>query len=254
MARSPSASRVLFLVVVAALLAALANFAAPSRRKLAWVGEYPRALDVGPPTESGNGKRETGTRESPTTPPGARNAEPVQKAPAQTAVDGGSPLASGRSPLASGGSPLATPSGGAAMPPPAAAPAAAAVDSGKTFPPHPDKPAVEISPGDVEVLYRRKALFLDARRSEVYAEAHIAGARSFPVWEADVADRVKALYEEGLDQQAPIVVYCSGGNCEDSHMLAEKLYMVGFDNVLIYKEGFPDWQKRSLPVSKGASP
>ena len=54
------------------------------------------------------------------------------------------------------------------------------------------------------------------------------------------------------DQSAPIVVYCSGGDCEDSHMLSEKLYIVGFDNVLVYKDGYPDWVKRGLPVTKGA--
>ncbi len=97
-------------------------------------------------------------------------------------------------------------------------------------------------------------LFLDARRSSVFEEGHVAGARSFPVWESDIEDRVKKLFEEGLDQRAPVVIYCSGGNCEDSHMLAERLYKVGFDNVLIYKDGFPDWQKRGLPVSKGANP
>lgn len=227
MARPPSASRVLFLLVVAALLAAVANLAAPGQRKLAWVGEYPRALEVGAPAETGQETRDTGDGTRDTT------------SPAPAAADTGSLATTDRS-------------GPAPTPPPAAAPAVA--DSGKTFPPHPDKAAVEIAPEDVVLLHHRKALFLDARRSEVYAEAHIAGARSFPVWEADVADRVKALYEEGLDQQAPIVVYCSGGNCEDSHMLAEKLYMVGFDNVLVYKDGFPDWQKRGLPVAKGANP
>ena len=150
-----------------------------------------------------------------------------------------------------------TPAAGVSPPPAAAAPTpvpAGPADSARSFPPHPDKAAVEITPADVERLFRRKALFLDARRSSVYAEGHIAGARSFPVWEADIEARVKALYEEGLDQQAPVVVYCSGGNCEDSHMLAEKLYMVGFDNVLIYKDGFPDWQKRRLTISKGTDP
>ena len=88
----------------------------------------------------------------------------------------------------------------------------------------------------------------------MYADGHIAGARSFPVWESDIDARVKGLYEEGLDQRAPVVVYCSGGNCEDSHMLAEKLYMVGFDNVLIYKDGFPDWEKRRLAVTRGGNP
>ena len=93
--------------------------------------------------------------------------------------------------------------------------------------------------------------FLDARRSVVYRQGHIARARAFPVWEADIDERIKALALEGLDTSAPIVVYCSGGDCKDFHMLAEKLHMVGFDNVLVYKDGFPDWQKRGLPVEEG---
>lgn len=144
--------------------------------------------------------------------------------------------------------------GDASTPPQTGAVGAVGPDLARAFPPHPDKAAIEIPPADVLRLYREKMLFLDARRSSVYADGHIAGARSVPVWESDVDDRVRKLFEEGLDQRAPVVAYCSGGNCEDSHMLAEKLYKVGFDNVLIYKDGFPDWQKRGLPVSKGANP
>jgi len=29
---------------------------------------------------------------------------------------------------------------------------------------------------------------------------------------------------------------------------------VGFDNVLIYKDGYPDWIQRGLPVTKGSEP
>lgn len=122
------------------------------------------------------------------------------------------------------------------------------------FPPHPDRAWVEIAFDDVKRLFDEKALFLDARRTMVYAEGHIPGARSFPVWESDIDQRVKTLYEEGLNQRVPVVVYCSGGACEDSHMLAEKLFMVGFDNVLVYRDGFPDWQKHELPVTKGSNP
>ena len=85
----------------------------------------------------------------------------------------------------------------------------------------------------------------------------IAGARSFSVWEADVDDKVNALYEERSDpaeQNKPIVIYCSGGACEDSHMLAQKLWGIQFNNVYVYKDGFPDWQKRALPVRTGATP
>jgi rhodanese-related sulfurtransferase len=108
---------------------------------------------------------------------------------------------------------------------------------------------------DVAELYSRKTVpFLDARRTSVYRDGHIAGSRPFSVWEADVDEKVKAFFAEGTDQSAPIVVYCSGGNCEDSHMLADRLYQVGFDNVLIYKDGYPDWVQRGLPVSKGNEP
>jgi rhodanese-related sulfurtransferase len=154
----------------------------------------------------------------------------------------------------------------AAPPVPTAAPAAAptaavqtaegaAGDSGKAFPPHPDKAWVEISGDDVAALHGRgNVLFLDARRTSVYRDGHIAAARSIAVWEADADDKVKALFAEGRDQSAPIVIYCSGGECEDSHMLAQKLYFVGFDNVLVYRDGFPDWQKRGLAISRGDAP
>ncbi len=137
---------------------------------------------------------------------------------------------------------------------PAATATSSAGDSGKAFPPHPDKPWLEVSGDDVALLRARGALILDARRSSVYRDGHIAGARSLSVWEADADDKVRGIFAEGRDQSAPVVVYCSGGECEDSHMLAEKLYKVGFDDVLVYKDGFPDWQKRGLPISKGDAP
>ena len=156
--------------------------------------------------------------------------------------------------------PAAPASGRAATtsPPPAAAssvpPSSAVSGSSQRFPSHPDKASVEIGGDEAEALFREGRLFLDARRGSVYADGHISGARSLPVWESDIGDRVKGLYEEGLDQNAPIVIYCSGGDCEDSHMLAEKLYMVGFNALFVYKDGFPGWQKRGLPVTKGGKP
>jgi len=52
----------------------------------------------------------------------------------------------------------------------------------------------------------------------------------------------------------PIVLYCSGGGCEDSHLLANRLVALGYRNLLIYAEGFPDWAARSRPVEKGPRP
>jgi rhodanese-related sulfurtransferase len=198
-------SRILILVLLAVVCAAVSNLAATKERKMAWVGTYSRALDTAPAAG------ETGSVPAP-----AASAAPNAAA---TLV-----------------------------------PAAASNAPAKTFAPHPDRASVEIGTDDAEQLFREKRLFLDARRTTVYADGHIPGARSFPIWESDIADRVKAFYEEGLDQNAPIVIYCSGGDCEDSHMLAEKLYMVGFNNLLVYKDGFPGWQKRGLPAVKGPKP
>jgi rhodanese-related sulfurtransferase len=152
--------------------------------------------------------------------------------------------------------PAAAPPGATQAPSPTTpvpAPASGTASS-KSFAPHPNSASVEISTDDAEALHTQQRLFLDARRSTVYADGHISGARSFPVWESDIADRVKAFFDEGPDQNAPIVIYCSGGDCEDSHMLAEKLYMVGFNALFVYKDGFPGWQKRGLPVTKGLKP
>ena len=144
--------------------------------------------------------------------------------------------------------PPPTPTEGAAVTP-------ASALGGRDFPPHPSKAWVEVSGDDVAALHARgDILFIDARRTSVYRTGHIAGSRSMAIWESDVDDKVKALFAEGRDQSAPVVVYCSGGECEDSHMLSEKLYKVGFDNVLVYKDGFPDWEKRGLAVTKGDTP
>lgn len=147
------------------------------------------------------------------------------------------------------------PTGRAGAAPAAARANATAAGAGKAFPPHPEKAWLEISGDDAAALFSTKtAPFLDARRTSVYAQGHVPGARPFSVWESDIDAKVQAFFQEGRDQGQPIVVYCSGGDCEDSHTLAQKLYFVGFDNVLVYKDGFPDWQKRNLPIATGDAP
>jgi rhodanese-related sulfurtransferase len=127
----------------------------------------------------------------------------------------------------------------------------------RQFNPHPDKAYIEINGDDVEALHNKGVLFLDARRTSVYEQGHIPGARPFSVWESDVDEKVNKLFAERSDprdQNLPIVIYCSGGDCEDSHMLAQKLWGIQFNNVYVYKDGFPDWQKRGLPIHTGSAP
>jgi rhodanese-related sulfurtransferase len=125
------------------------------------------------------------------------------------------------------------------------------------FKSHPDKPYIEVHGDDVAFLHSKGALFLDARRTSVYEQGHIPGARPFSVWESDIDDKVRKLFDERSDprdQEKPIVIYCSGGDCEDSHMLAQKLWGIQFNNVYVYKDGFPDWQRRGQAIHTGANP
>lgn len=131
-------------------------------------------------------------------------------------------------------------------------PAASAAPAGASdFSPHPAAPWKEITSQQARELFDKETLFIDARRTAVYQQGHIARARSIPVWESDVEDRIKAFYAEGHEANAPIVSYCSGGECEDSHELAQKLWGAGFDAVFVYRDGYPDWEKRGWPVEKG---
>ena len=81
------------------------------------------------------------------------------------------------------------------------------------------------------------------------------GARSVPVWEADLERRLTEF--EAAAQPAPrspIVLYCGGGGCEDSHLLARKLVDLGYRNLLIYRDGFPDWTAQGRPSATGSQP
>ena len=125
------------------------------------------------------------------------------------------------------------------------------------FKPHEQQAYIEIHGDDVAALHDAGALFLDARRTSVYEQGHIAGARPISVWDADKGDKVNALFSERSDpseQNLPIVIYCSGGDCEDSHMLAQKLWGVQFNNVYVYKDGYPDWVAHRGAAHTGSNP
>jgi len=89
------------------------------------------------------------------------------------------------------------------------------------------------------------ALFMDARSKEDFDDGHIRGAISLPLGEFD--DRINAFMERYPSDQ-PIITYCAGRTCEDSHRLAEKLMEFGYERVSIMIDGFPGWNERGYPV------
>jgi rhodanese-related sulfurtransferase len=145
---------------------------------------------------------------------------------------------------------------GKAAPPgsaPAGAPAAEAPPPASEVPSSGFSSVEEISAATAYAEYQAGGvIFLDARRSSQYEEAHVAGARSLSLWEADFEDRLDAFLNLE-DPGAPIIIYCRGQKCEDSHQVALRLLQANFTNVRIIKEGFPGWQDAGYPVESGAA-
>ncbi len=238
------------LVVTAILCALTANFLGGREKALPLPGNYPRAMQAParPSTEavaaSPSPSALPAVPSSTVSPAPTSDPSPAPiPAPANTPVSG----KAARGPAAAG-APAALPR---SEPTPAAM--ASEADLLSRFPAH-GKPYLEIGGDQVAWLHRNGALFLDARRSNDYRLGHIKGARSVPVWEALLGERITELLNEGRKQELPVVIYCSGGDCEDSHMLAEKLFGTGFVNLLVYKDGWPDWKSRGGLASTGSEP
>ena len=79
----------------------------------------------------------------------------------------------------------------------------------------------------------------------LYDTGHIPGAVSLPMGEFDM--HIEAFMNRHSPEQ-PIVTYCSGRTCEDSHELAQLFLASGFLNVSVFIDGFPGWEAQGYPI------
>jgi rhodanese-related sulfurtransferase len=95
------------------------------------------------------------------------------------------------------------------------------------------------------IFDRGNVIFVDARSQNDYENGHIPGAISLPAGQFE--KRIGSFLNRYPLEQ-PIVTYCSGRTCEDSHDLAQFLSDVGFTDVRIFIDGFPGWEAEGYPV------
>lgn len=90
---------------------------------------------------------------------------------------------------------------------------------------------------------------LDARPALFYQVGHVPGARSLSreSFEANYA-ALRPLLESR--RQNTLAVYCAGGACEDSRLVATALLKLGYPHVVIYEGGWEEWQTASLPEER----
>jgi rhodanese-related sulfurtransferase len=121
------------------------------------------------------------------------------------------------------------------------------------FAPPPGGVSRDIDSGEAWEAYQLGIPFLDARRSADFRNGHVRGAFPAPVWESDLPARLTAFEARvPWPYDAPLVLYCAGGDCEDSQLLAERMVALGYRNLLIYRGGWPDWKAQGRPADREA--
>lgn len=121
---------------------------------------------------------------------------------------------------------------------------------------HPDHPYQEVTFEQVVDIFNDPNtemgvnLFVDARNDETYEEGHIPGAIQADHYRLE--DYIDNLLDFA-EAAEKIIVYCNGGDCEDSIYLCTDLmeFDVPFDSVYLYPGGWKEWTKNGMPVEKG---
>ncbi len=107
----------------------------------------------------------------------------------------------------------------------------------------------------VQALQAKGAIIVDTRKASEYGEGSIKGAISVPYDPEKSArdanfDASHDKFDMGKlkDKNVAIVVFCNAGTCWKSYKSAVVLAKNGYKNVNWYRDGFPDWKARNLPI------
>lgn len=93
-------------------------------------------------------------------------------------------------------------------------------------------------------------IFIDSRAEAHYLEGHVPGAYLFDHYRAE---NYLATVLPACRTADKILVYCSGGPCEDSEFAAVILSDAGVpkEKLRVYPGGFGEWTTNGLPVETG---
>jgi rhodanese-related sulfurtransferase len=95
-----------------------------------------------------------------------------------------------------------------------------------------------------------QVIFVDARNRRYYEEGHIPGALHLDHFYPDQS--LAEVLPVALAAEV-VVVYCNGGDCEDSEFVAVFLREAGVpgDRLRVHVGGMSEWREHGLPVELG---
>ncbi|MBX7157881.1 MAG: rhodanese-like domain-containing protein [Verrucomicrobiae bacterium] len=101
----------------------------------------------------------------------------------------------------------------------------------------------------LKLMTDQNVVILDARDSGFYQMGHVPGALNL----------ARRQFEEGWKRlnlkvsdlaERKVVVYCSGADCEDSRIVAEKLLGLGVNQVMVFAGGWEMWERSGQEVER----
>ena len=95
----------------------------------------------------------------------------------------------------------------------------------------------------------QRGIVLDARTPEQYAAGHIPGALSCYVYELETY--LPPILEK-VTTDRPLLIYCTGEDCEDSRFLAQTMQELGFSRIYVFEGGYDGWVSAGMEVTAAA--
>ena len=91
-------------------------------------------------------------------------------------------------------------------------------------------------------------VLVDALGERYFAADHIPGAINLPHTLGD-----DVLRAQLPDRDAQIVTYCANPACQNSHVLAHRLSVLGYGNVSVFPGGKKEWAEAGLPLESATT-
>jgi rhodanese-related sulfurtransferase len=92
-------------------------------------------------------------------------------------------------------------------------------------------------------------VFVDARADGPFQKGHIPGAVQCDYYRSE--DYLPSVLDR-VQNAEKVIVYCNGGDCEDSLLLCREFvnYTVPLDRIYLFRGGWEAWQQAGAPVEK----
>lgn len=98
-----------------------------------------------------------------------------------------------------------------------------------------------------QLMLGKKTTLIDVRPVSEYDQGHIPDALNLPLRSPR---NVKIGFIKKFPTDRIFILYCSNTSCNQAERLSGEINLMGYENTLIYEQGFEGWQESGNAVNK----